>query len=109
MSPGALFSPALWHANKEEKVMILSGEITLVENAPETVLHPGDAACWKAGDPVAHRLVNHPGQPEQHMLIGTRAPDDRDTYPESVQILHVNRIAGSRRYTTLDAAIAGKP
>lgn len=50
---GARISHAHWHATEDEMVLILSGTIILIEDGIETQLHPGDAACWRAGDPVA--------------------------------------------------------
>ncbi len=109
LSPGARSSHAHWHATEDEMVMILAGEVTVFENAVETVLHAGDAACSKAGDPVAHRLFNHSEHLMRYLAIGTRAPADRITYPDHDRFLHFDRIADSRRYTTLNGAAADKP
>jgi uncharacterized cupin superfamily protein len=109
LAPDTRSSHAHWHATEDEMVVILSGSVTFVENGEEGILLPGDSACWEAGDPVAHRLINHSDQPVQYMVMGTRAPADRITYPDEDRILHFDRIAGSRRYTTLDGATAGKP
>jgi len=101
LSPGACSSYAHWHAAEDEMVYVLSGTLTAVENGVETVLTPGDAVCWKAGKPVAHHLINHSGTPARYLVIGTRALQDTVTYPEHDRILHIDRSADTRCFTTL--------
>jgi uncharacterized cupin superfamily protein len=49
LKPGAASSQRHWHANEDELVYVLAGEVVLCEDGGETVLRPGDAAGWKAG------------------------------------------------------------
>jgi uncharacterized cupin superfamily protein len=39
---------------------MLDGEVVLIEDT-ETVLRAGEAAAWRAGDPVGHCLENRGG------------------------------------------------
>jgi uncharacterized cupin superfamily protein len=109
LSPGSWSSFAHWHESEDEMMMILSGEITLVENGVKSLLRSGDAACWRAGEPTAHRLYNHTQRPARYVVIGTRAPKDRVTYPDQDRILQIDRIRNTRRYTTLAGLPATKP
>ena len=90
-------------------VLILSGTITLTEGEVETDLHPGDAACWRAGDPVGHSMYNRSDAPVRYMVIGTRAPSDRVSYPHHDRVLIYDRITDTRTYQTLDGQPADKP
>ena len=109
LPPGSSSSHPHWHAEEDEMVLILSGSITLIENHVETTLHPGDAACWKAGDPTSHCMENRSDAPVRYVVIGTRARSDTVTYPQMDRVLHFDRDTESRRYTTLAGAPANAP
>jgi uncharacterized cupin superfamily protein len=36
-----------WHSNEDEIVYVLEGEVTLIEDGAETVLHAGDCATFR--------------------------------------------------------------
>ena len=101
LAPGAHSSFAHWHQNEDEMMVMISGEVTVSEAGVETLLHVGDATCWKAGDPVAHTLHNHSSNVARYLVVGTRAPQDVVTYPYHDRVLHFDRSSGTRRYTTL--------
>ena len=109
LPPGSRSSFAHWHAREDEIVLILSGRVTLSENGVDTELHAGDAACWRAGNAVAHSLHNHSDAPARYVVIGTRAPNDRVTYPGHDRVLHYDRTTDTRVYETLDGRAADKP
>src|SRR6185436_10355734 len=54
LQPGSRSSERHWHEKEDEFLYVLSGEVTVLEDEAMHVLHPGDAACWPAGAPVAH-------------------------------------------------------
>ena len=60
LKPGAASSQRHWHANEDEFVYVLEGEVVLCEDDGETVLKPGDAAGWKAGIANGHCLSTAP-------------------------------------------------
>ena len=60
LEPGSRSSDRHWHEQEDEFLYMLSGEATLIENDGEHLLASGDAACWPAGTPNAHHLVNRP-------------------------------------------------
>lgn len=71
-----------WHSAEDEMVYVLAGEITLVEGAAETIMRAGDAATFRAGVQVGHYLENRSNSPTRCLVVGTRAPVDRITYPD---------------------------
>jgi uncharacterized cupin superfamily protein len=82
LKPGAASSQRHWHANEDELVYVLAGEVVLCEDGGETVLRPGDAAGWKAGVAVGHCLVNRGAQDAVYLEIGSRAVTERADYPD---------------------------
>lgn len=109
LPPGSHSSHPHWHMTEDEMVLILSGSVTLIEDGVETDLHPGDAACWKAGDPVGHSMHNRTDTPVRYVVVGTRASSDRVTYPDHDRVLVFNRTTDTRVYETLDGTPTTKP
>ncbi len=81
LMPGKQSSQPHWHQDEDEFLLMLEGELTVVEDGVETVIHPGDAVCWKAGDPVAHTLRNHSDRPARYIIAGSRRDGDVCHYP----------------------------
>jgi uncharacterized cupin superfamily protein len=77
LKPGAASSQRHWHANEDEFIYVLSGDLVLCEEGGETVLRPGDAAGWKAGVANGHCLVNRGAHDAVYLEIGSRAPSER--------------------------------
>ncbi|MBZ2208380.1 cupin domain-containing protein [Massilia soli] len=82
LQPGSCSSIKHWHSAEDEMVYVLAGQVTLVEGDTETLLHPGDAATFRAGVAVGHCLWNRSALPTTCLVVGTRAQVDRITYPE---------------------------
>ncbi|MBV2358310.1 cupin domain-containing protein [Thalassococcus sp. CAU 1522] len=99
LPPGSASSIAHWHSEEDEMVFVLAGTVTLLEGDTETALTPGKAATFKAGVPVGHRLENRSDAPARYLVIGTRAAQDRVTYPGHDRVLHVTRATGERIWT----------
>ena len=70
-----------------------------------SVLHPGEAATFRAGDPSGHCLENRSSQDVRYLVIGTRASSDTVTYPDNDRILKFDREAQDQSWTDL----AGNP
>ena len=79
---------------------MLEGELVLVEEDGETVLHPGDAAAFPAGNPNGHHLVNRSGAPALYLEIGTRAAEETAHYPDDD--LMAFKTAAGFRFTRRD-------
>jgi len=82
LKPGAASSQRHWHANEDEFVYMLEGELVLCEDGAETALKPGDAAGWKAGVANGHCLVNRSNRDAVFLEVGHRAPGEKVTYSD---------------------------
>ena len=105
LPPGSRSSIKHWHATEDEMVYVLEGDVTLHEGSEISVLRPGDAATFRAGDPIGHCLENRSGQDVRYLVIGTRAPGDTVTYPDNDRILKFDREPETRSWSDL----AGNP
>src|SRR4029077_12122571 len=95
LKPGASSSQRHWHANEDELVYVLEGEVVLREDSGETTLRAGDAAAWKAGVANGHCLINRSNRDARLVEIGTRASTERAHYPD-VDMMAVRDEHGAR-------------
>ena len=93
LKPGSASALRHWHDKEDEFVYVLSGELTLVENDGETLIHPGDAAGFKAGVANGHHLVNRSAHDAVYLEIGSRMPGESAHYPD-VDLAFVRTDAG---------------
>jgi uncharacterized cupin superfamily protein len=70
------------HSRQDEFVYILEGEATLVTDAGETVLRPGQCAGFKAGTGDGHHLLNRTTSDVVYLEIGDRTAGDEGSYPD---------------------------
>ena len=103
LKPGAASSQRHWHENEDEFLIVLEGELVLVEDEGETILRAGDAAGFKAGVPNGHRLLNRTQRDGVFLVVGSRAPTERAHYPD-LDLLY-EKTDGRVRYTNR----AGEP
>jgi len=84
LPPGKWSSQRHWHTVEDEFVWVIEGEVTLVEDDGQHVLHAGDCAGWKAGERGnAHCLQNRSDRDAVYLEVGTRRPDaDACDYPD---------------------------
>ncbi len=83
LQPGGWSSQRHWHTAEDEMVVMLTGELVLVESDQETPLKPGDIATFKAGTPNGHHLQNRTTTPATFLAIGTDHPaTDECHYPD---------------------------
>lgn len=97
--PGSRSSHRHWHETEDELVYVLEGELVLIEEE-ESLLRAGDAAGWKAGEPVAHCLENRSERNAVFLVIGTRASAGVVHYPDDDAILYHDE--SGRRITRRD-------
>jgi len=90
-------------------VYVLAGEITVLEGESERVMRPGDAATFKAGAAVGHCLENRSSSPTRCLVVGTRAPVDRITYPDHDRVLLRDRSLPHDVWTDLSGQPAESP
>ena len=99
LPPGSRSGHRHWHANEDEMILMLAGEVVLIEDS-ETLLRAGDAAAWPAGNPVGHRLDNRSDTPARYLVIGTRA--GRDTVHYTDHDLITEKGGATRRHLRHD-------
>lgn len=82
LDPGVWSSQRHWHSHEDEFVYVLTGALTLVTDAGEETLEPGDCAGFPAGVKDGHVLQNRSEAPATILVVGSR--DDRDfgEYPD---------------------------
>lgn len=98
IKPGSQSSQRHWHANEDEFVYVLDGEVVVIEDDGEIVLKKGEAAGWKAGAPNGHTIVNRSDRDALVLEIGTRDPvGDKVVYSDIDMLFE--RTATERRYT----------
>lgn len=96
---GAWSSQRHWHSAEDEFVYVLDGEVVLVSDAGEEVLHAGDCAGFKAGEPDGHHLQNRSGTEAVILEVGARNADlDAVEYPG----IDLALPAGSREFRHRD-------
>ncbi|WP_431300989.1 cupin domain-containing protein [Tabrizicola sp. BL-A-41-H6] len=99
LAPGAWSAKRHWHSAEDEFVYLLSGTATLRDDAGLTELFPGDAVCWRRGDPNAHHLTNRGDVPCRWLIVGSRAAGDICTYPDDGS----RQINDAARWRVVDA------
>ena len=82
LPPGAWSSQRHWHSAEDEFVYVLSGEVVLVSDAGEEILHAGDCVAFPKNKPDGHHLVNKSDTLAVCLEIGTRSDDDFCLYPD---------------------------
>jgi uncharacterized cupin superfamily protein len=90
LPPGAWSSQRHWHSREDELVYILEGTPTLVTDAGERLLTPGDVAGFPAGRADGHHLVNNSDAPVTLIEIGSRHRGD-DTYYSDIDMQILGR------------------
>jgi uncharacterized cupin superfamily protein len=100
LAPGARSSLRHWHQVEDEFVYVLEGICTLIQDAGETDMGPGEAAAFKAGDTDGHCFVNKTGAPARFLVIGTRAPSEVATYSDVDMMVRLEN--GTARFTYKD-------
>ena len=76
LPPGGWSSQRHWHSHEDEFVYLLDGELTLIEDAGETLLRAGDCAAFPKGSRDGRHMVNRSTDWAVYLEVGTRSPDD---------------------------------
>lgn len=82
LQPGAWSSHRHWHDSEDEFLFVLDGTVTLRNDQGLQDLGPGDAVCWRHGDPNAHHLTNRGAAPCRYLIVGSRVAGDVCHYPD---------------------------
>jgi uncharacterized cupin superfamily protein len=76
LPPGKWSSQRHWHRNEDEFVLVLKGELVLVEDQSETILRAGDCAAFPKNSGNGHHLQNRSNTIATYLEVGSRDPDD---------------------------------
>jgi uncharacterized cupin superfamily protein len=98
LPPGEWSSQRHWHSAEDEFVYVVAGEVTLVTDDGEEVLHAGDCAAFKAGDANGHHLQNRSDHDVLLLEVGSRDPSDGAVYSDIDLLIP----PGSDNYTHRD-------
>jgi uncharacterized cupin superfamily protein len=79
LPPGGWSSQRHWHSHEDEFVIVMQGELVLVEDGGRTLLRAGDCAAFPKGSGNGHHLVNESKETAVYFEVGSRHPDDLTT------------------------------
>src|ERR1700722_8627369 len=82
LPPGVWSSQRHWHAEEDELVYVLEGELVLVTDAGEEPMRAGDCAAFKAGVRDGHCLQNRSPGDAVFLAVGSRSSADSGEYPD---------------------------
>lgn len=82
LEPGARSSLRHWHEEQDEFLVVTEGQLTLVDDAGDTPLSPGDCCAFPKGDPNGHHIVNESKTAGAFVVVGTRTPTERGWYSD---------------------------
>jgi len=82
LPPGAWSSQRHWHSHEDEFVYVLSGELVLITDAGEQLLHANECAAFPKGHADGHHLINRSEQMAIYLEIGSRSDIDTCHYPD---------------------------
>jgi uncharacterized cupin superfamily protein len=95
VEPGAWSSLRHWHEEEDEFLIMVSGELMLVEDDGESLMRAGDCAGFPKQGGNGHHLVNRSTQEGVFLVVGTRGTNERCHYPD-VDLLFVDDDDGPR-------------
>lgn len=102
LPPGTWSSQRHWHAEEDEFVHVLEGEVVLVTDAGEEPLRKGESAGFKAGVRDGHCLQNRSTADAVILTVGSRNDADHGEYSDIDMKFGSGRYAGKGGYTKKD-------
>jgi uncharacterized cupin superfamily protein len=88
LPPGAWSSQRHWHTAEDEFAWVLEGEVVLVTDEGEQILHAGECAGFPAGKANGHHLQNRSARDVVVLEVGSRRPsEDACDYPDIDMVL----------------------
>ena len=68
--PGAWSSQRHWHAAVDELLVMLEGELVLVDDGGRTPVRPGDICAFPKNDGNGHHLINESNADARFLVVG---------------------------------------
>lgn len=104
LPPGVRSSLRRWHEVGDEMVVVLEGEVVLIEEDGDTVLGLGEAAGFPGGVANAHAIEKWSDRPARLLEIRNRPAADRRHYADVDLVCHDHD--GESRLTRRDGSPA---
>lgn len=82
LEPGAWSSQRHWHAEEDEFVYVLEGELVLGDDDGDHIITAGMCAGFKANNGNGHHLKNLSDKPAVYLEVGSRKAQDHVTYSD---------------------------
>ncbi|TNM62595.1 cupin domain-containing protein [Aliirhizobium smilacinae] len=79
LPPGNWSSQRHWHSHEDELVYVVKGELVLIEDDSETLLHAGDVAAFPKNSGNGHHMINRSDTVAIYIEIGSRHHQDMTT------------------------------
>jgi uncharacterized cupin superfamily protein len=103
LEPGAMSSLRHWHHHEDEFVWVVEGELVMVQDEGETVMHPGDCAAFPAGSRNGHHFRNRSDRPASFLVVGTRAARETVVYSDvDIMVQLTGGAGGAAEFTYRD-------
>ena len=100
LAPGAWSSMRHWHRREGEFVMVRHGTCTLVTDAGETQMRPGECAAFPAGTPDGHHVINRTQRETRFLVVGSRRDPEIVTYSDEDLMVEIR--AGAATFARKD-------
>lgn len=104
LPPGAWSSQRHWHAEEDELVYVVSGEVTMATDAGEEILRAGEAAGFPAGSRDGHCFKNLSTTNVVLLVVGSRNDEDWGEYPDIDLAFGKGRYSGKLAFTRKDGS-----
>ena len=82
LHPGSWSGQRHWHSLEDEFVYVISGEITLITDHGEQIMHAGDCAAFPANTPNGHHVINKSQSVAVCLEVGSRNANDCVVYSD---------------------------
>ncbi|NIJ08202.1 putative cupin superfamily protein [Sphingomonas vulcanisoli] len=70
LRPGVWSSQRHWHYEDDELLVMLEGELVLIEDAGRTILRAGDIAAWPKASRDGHHVINESEAEARFLVVG---------------------------------------
>ena len=91
LAAGAMSALKHQHSRQDEFIYILSGTPVLIYGNKKYLMHPGECMGFKAGEGIAHQLINETNEMVRYLEIGDRTVGDEVLYPENDLSAHSSK------------------
>lgn len=82
LEPGAMSSLRHSHAVEDEFVIMVAGELVMVEDEGETLMRAGDCAAFPAGTGNGHHFINRSAAVGRFLVVGSKSKHEVATYSD---------------------------